>query len=158
SILLCDGNGACVTSNAVCAPYTCLDAEGCKESCLVDADCLPTHRCDDGACVPREPSCDGEVFVDADGNHDDCAPYSCDPASPSCKTSCQSAADCAPGFVCDGAGQCVAAPSGAEPAGDGGCGCRTAGAPSSAAVPSFAALALALAAARRRRRPAGTPR
>jgi MYXO-CTERM domain-containing protein len=158
SILLCDGNGACVTSNAVCAPYTCLDAEGCKESCLVDADCLPTHRCDDGACVLREPSCDGEVFVDADGNRDDCAPYSCDPASPSCKTSCQSAADCAPGFVCDGAGQCVAAPSAAASDGDDGCGCRTAGAPSSGALPGFAALALALAAARRRRRVVGASR
>ena len=157
-VTLCDGNGACVDSNVVCAPYTCLDVDECKTSCVVDADCLPTHRCDDGACVPRVSSCEGDIFVDPDGNEDDCAPYGCDPANPGCKTSCQSAEDCADGFVCDSGGQCVGAPSAAGDDGGDGCGCRTAGAARGRSALHLAALMLAVAAAARRRRAAGGQR
>jgi len=125
SIFLCDGTGSCVAAEEVCDPYSCLDASGCNTSCTDDAGCAATHRCDDGVCVVRAAGCDGTVLVGADGSTDDCSPYTCDPSGPACKESCESAADCAPGFVCSGDGSCVANPT--APESDDGCGCRLPG-------------------------------
>ena len=46
------------------------------------------------------------LFVDSDGRcavpvRYPCFPYSCDPTKSTCRTECQSSADCAAGTVCD---------------------------------------------------------
>lgn len=128
SIALCNGALACEPAVSLCAPYVCLDDTACRIGCDSDADCVDTHRCDDGACVPRVAGCEGSVAIAPDGTEVQCSPYLC-LADGSCRTSCGSAADCADGFVCDSAGQCVGLGEGGGEGDDGGCGCRVAGAP-----------------------------
>ncbi|HVV17508.1 MAG TPA: hypothetical protein VHH90_09920 [Polyangia bacterium] len=92
---LCDGAGACrlYASGAVCGADHCT---GQTETAGA--------RCDGvGDCVPGAPQ--------------SCGPYTCSAAG-SCKTSCASDADCAPGTTCQGticcaAGACALAPLGA---------------------------------------------
>jgi hypothetical protein len=156
AISLCNGALACAPSASLCAPYVCRDDTACRIGCDDDADCVTTHRCDDGACVVREPGCQGSVAVTADGIEIECSPYLC-MADGTCRTTCGSAADCAEGFVCDGAGQCVTVAA-SDGAGDDGCGCRLAGAPAAPARQAAWLLGAALLLRRRRGCRAGASR
>jgi len=52
---VCDGTGNCATGTAVdCRGFVCMPPnQSCKTSCASDADCLSTHICSAGTCVPR---------------------------------------------------------------------------------------------------------
>jgi MYXO-CTERM domain-containing protein len=153
AIALCDGVSSCAASTVVCAPYTCLDDTKCRTSCGTDQDCTAEYRCDDGACVLRQPGCAGSVAITADGDEIDCAPYLCQ-ADGSCRSSCSSAAECVEPFVCDPDGRCVSlGASGDE--GDDGCGCRMPGGGGAAGGAAWLVVALAAMRARRWRRVAG---
>ena len=148
----CDGSGVCpVAQSKACAPYVCLDDVACAAKCTSDLGCeksscnLSTGECVAGA------KCDGKHTVTGiDGSKQDCTPFLCN-ANGTCKTTCQSVADCAAGHVCDSAAVCVPAGSGASGAGDdGGCGCRAAGGAPNAGLLGWL-VAIGLAARRRRR-------
>jgi MYXO-CTERM domain-containing protein len=75
----CDGAGVCRVPNAgrSCAQASCFDVVTLSEATTCNAA---------GECDPVRTSC---------------APYRCDSAAAACKTSCASAADCAPGGTCE---------------------------------------------------------
>ncbi len=81
----CDGAGACQLwpSTTPCAPLTCAAAAAMR---------MAPSMCDGrGRCVPGELT--------------SCEAYACDAATASCRTTCSSSSDCAPGYFC-GAGDC----------------------------------------------------
>jgi hypothetical protein len=100
----CAGNGVCDGANAcrsprkgtACAPATCVDAVTSSAAAVCGAL---------GDCTPAETSC---------------SPYTCDAASAACKTTCTTAADCAPGGRCEG-GACKLKDFGAPCQGDAEC-------------------------------------
>lgn len=127
----CDGAGSCKAGTTrPCAPFVCGD-KACKKSCTSNADCTKGNVCDTttSQCVPSKASCstDGTTSKPGDGTGSEkpCSPYLCNPSTGDCYGDCNTAAQCAPGFACDG-NRCVP---GATPAADdgGGCGCTTAG-------------------------------
>jgi hypothetical protein len=80
----CDGDGACVTANAIdCAPFTC-EAGACRQSCNSNTDCIAPNVCTGGSCGKRGR---GQLCTSAD---------QCDSGS------------CADGVCCDNAcaGRC----------------------------------------------------
>ncbi len=116
----CDGKGGCsAPTTASCAPFAC-DSNGCLTTCTSDASCAKSFTCKDHTCVAAENGAvcvnDGLGSKGVDGAVKDCSPYRCD-VKGTCAQSCDSAAQCAPGFACDPSGQCVAAASGSS----GGC-------------------------------------
>jgi hypothetical protein len=124
----CDGAGVCSSEpSAPCANhFACLDGQSCRTSCTKDEHCQVGHACREGACVVPGTTCiDAITSLDEQGVTHDCTPFSC--VSGECANTCQSAVQCAPGFVCDKNGSCVSPDSG-EPSDDGGCGCTTVGA------------------------------
>jgi MYXO-CTERM domain-containing protein len=86
----CDGSGTCISSlsGTVCSPTGCTDAVTLSYEAYCD---------DYGTC--------GTVSTDS------CAPYACDDVALSCKYSCTTDADCAPGVSCNG-GACQPNPNG----------------------------------------------
>lgn len=63
---LCNGQGSCVTQpNPVsCAPYLCINNQGCAFSCASDNDCSSNaYYCDQGSCQPRKA--DGAICQSA---------------------------------------------------------------------------------------------
>jgi hypothetical protein len=112
----CNGLGACSTyTTTACAPYAC-GAVSCKTSCLVNADCIASHYCAGGACVPRKDAgvaCtdSGECTspnVCADGV---CCDTACNGACESCNLS-GSAGVCSkvPDGIADPHGKCATGP------------------------------------------------
>jgi hypothetical protein len=56
----CDNQGHCQLGFETCVAYSCPDgtgdagaANGCLAACTSEADCLPTHYCDQGTCKPK---------------------------------------------------------------------------------------------------------
>jgi hypothetical protein len=130
----CDGAGQCIGAGAgtMCARNRCTGPS---------TGVGPAYCAAPGAKCPTD---DGVVF--------DCAPYICEPAFGACRTQCNSSADCANGFVCEGASKtCVPAAAATGATGDdggGGCAMGTrAGKGGLAAI----VVALLLAGVRRRR-------
>jgi hypothetical protein len=153
TVSFCQGNGQCVKDVArACQKYAC-SADGCRKDCDVDDDCEENFVCREKECVPAGGRCEeGHTVVTASGTRIDCSPFGCSEAG-SCKTTCETAADCADGRRCSSAGRCV--DDALAPADTSGCACGAAGSTSSlppTALVSFAAIAFAgLARARRRR-------
>ncbi|MBI2391626.1 MAG: hypothetical protein HYV09_18705 [Deltaproteobacteria bacterium] len=132
-----------------CAPYAC-DAKGCLTTCAGNDQCAAGNVCKDAACVPGATcSDDGLSSVSKEGTTS-CSPYRCG-GDGRCPTTCVGSDQCAPGFVCDTGGRCVAAPTPTE---DGG-GCIAGRGTSGGGA---AALLLALLAAARRRGATHRPR
>ncbi len=151
----CDGTGACPTAKTVvCSPFAC-KGDTCGQTCASDAECDPKYRCSNKQCVVGATCKDTHTVLSGDNKTTDCSPYGC--VAGKCGTTCNSVADCAEGFACDDARQCVPLSSvGAGASSDqGGCGCRVG---SSSSSQGWAALASLLGVAsiltRRRRRSA----
>lgn len=93
--------------------------------CGQNAACLVPPTCDG----KRECGCEsGARCVDDTTREtklgtEDCAPYAC--SAGSCRTSCNDATQCAPGYRCTADNRCARA-QGTTPADDSGCGCRAA--------------------------------
>jgi MYXO-CTERM domain-containing protein len=146
----CDGEGFCVAGDRAECPngFGCDDAGACLDACDDDDDCQAGLSCRDRACGEPERFCaDRSTLHEPDGSERSCRPFAC--VSGECLESCQSAAQCAQGLVCDEAGDCLAPPS---PSRDdvSGCGCRLA--PGSERSASAPWLLLLLGFARRGRR------
>lgn len=121
----CDGKGACVSAApATCAQhYSCASADSCNTTCSDAADCAPGFFCFDSKCSDGKDVCIDEVTAqDPGGNQTHCAPYRCSDGK--CDTTCNAAADCAPGSLCTAEQRCQPKP-GSPEADDAGCGCRT---------------------------------
>lgn len=122
----CDGGGACVAGPSAECPhgFACDSGGACLETCTSDDDCRGGLACRDAACVPRAAYCsDRSTLRERDGTERSCAPFAC--RAGECLESCERAAHCAEGFVCDEDDECIAPPSAARE-GEG-CGCRVAG-------------------------------
>ena len=152
----CEGTGECPPAKTKeCEPYAC-GATSCRTTCTEDADCRGGTRCEPSTmrCVSGA-TCDGDHTVTGvDGTTTDCAPYRCD-ADGTCNETCSSSDDCVSGFLCDdgsGVGVCVEASDGSAAGDEGGCGCRTAGAPRGGATGLLVVLGLGGALWRSRRR------
>ncbi|MGK4008027.1 kelch repeat-containing protein [Sorangium sp. So ce1036] len=130
----CDGRGACsaVPRGDTCLPAQCSDETHSMRRvvCLADG-----ARC-------ASPDSQAREIVD-------CAPYRCDQASGSCKDTCSSLHDCAPGTACNLSGHCVRPP----PPSIAGCSVGRAAATAASWRTCLGAIALALLAATRRRAP-----
>ena len=116
---LCDNTGACVAQTPQpCNNFVCADTSKCKTICATNADCANSLNCmNDGTCGTGASCVDDHTSKGADGVAKECAPYQCDRlGTGSCKTSCNSIDDCLSPNICDGTGECAAAPSS-----DGGC-------------------------------------
>jgi MYXO-CTERM domain-containing protein len=152
SVALCDGKGMCGESvGRDCFPYLC-GADACQASCARDADCAAGTRCQGGLCVTLA-SCDEArgVLRSADGAViKECGLYRCIPTEGTCRTTCQSSADCLTGNACTAAGACAPAP--APESGAASCACSTPGSAPSPDHPWGPALLLGLLLAPRIRR------
>jgi len=146
----CDNAGACVDGPTEgCNGFAC-GTDRCKTACATNADCAEKFSCKAGICEPAGARCsdDGLSVIDADGKVVSCGITRC--KGNKCVESCSATDECAPGYVCNvTTGKCEAPPPAASADEGGGCGCRTAGSPSSGAL---AALALGIAMLARRRR------
>jgi len=94
----------------------------CSQFCATNADCPPTHHCDEASaggmtvkvCFAGEPP--PPCTTD-----DNCPTLQhCDVANGVCTFECRTSEDCGPDHTCDGRGNCVYLGDG------GGCGCRSA--------------------------------
>lgn len=98
----CDGVGSCKASEPrACGGFACADGS-CRSRCGGDRDCVSGFACIDAACVPTSRgtcSADGNASSGLDGTSH-CAPYRCDADTGLCRLACDSAADCADGYVC----------------------------------------------------------
>ncbi len=110
-------NGEACDSDLACGGGHCIEHICCNEACTTGC-----RRCDvpgkEGTCsLP----CDDDTHARAcpDGSatcaNEDCVAQSCgelrcDAATATCRTTCTSVADCAPGYACDQAGACVPPP------------------------------------------------
>lgn len=133
----CDGFGKCQADVKDCVRFKC-DAETktCKTTCATSDDCATGSVCDPVSkqCAISGATCVNETTLKlADGTEHSCAPYECQAGA--CRTSCDTAGDCAAGKVCtnnkcvdggDGGQSDSAAPS-TTVTSDSGCGCKTAG-------------------------------
>ncbi|MGZ3456483.1 MAG: Kelch repeat-containing protein, partial [Polyangiales bacterium] len=98
----CDGAGACeAEKTSSCLPFACV-GRACATSCSADDQCGSDFRCEGGACVSRNAKCseDGLSSVPLGGTPKSCEPYRCG-ATGECQNTCETSAQCAPGFVCD---------------------------------------------------------
>jgi galactose oxidase-like protein len=145
----CDGEGRCVASpSTTCPKGLGCDTDGsCRSACASDAECQPGLTCRDEACGEPAVFCaDRSTLHELDGAEQSCAPFAC--VSGHCLDSCESAAQCAEGLVCDDAGHCLAPP---ELAHDSkGCGCRFTGDSRRSGGAAWALLLLGFVRCRRR--------
>lgn len=99
-----------------CDPYACStdpDTPGCVDVCVSDSDCLPGYVCGAtfipftlGECLPYVFTCDGgELLKAPNAEIISCVPYRC--VGNSCRQTCGSTVDCAPGYACSADGNCV---------------------------------------------------
>ena len=122
----CDGAGACAGGAASsCDPYACNPATfKCRTTCDDDTQCVAGLRCIAGACK-EGAHCTGDLAssVGKDGASSACAPFLCDPIAGTCRTACESSAECAIGSACDAATKTCnpIAASGGGDGGGGGC-------------------------------------
>ncbi|HQP34812.1 MAG TPA: MYXO-CTERM sorting domain-containing protein [Polyangiaceae bacterium] len=156
---VCDGTGKCPEPTTdVCEPFVCKGTACGMAPCATDDDCAPKFKCNSKTqeCISRDQStCDGHIVTAADGKtSDDCSPYNCrvGPAGGECMTTCTSSVDCVETHVCElETEKCIARDVPPAESDEGGCGCRTAGAPRGP-WSAIAFLAMALGAMLRRRR------
>ena len=145
---LCNGAGLCGQGapRACDNHLVCADAKACRTTCAEPADCLAGYLCAAGTCSSQSQCTDDyTVQSAADGHVESCAPFKCNPAAGSCRTTCETVDDCAAPTVCSPDHVCVYVSDGA----DGGC------VVASGATTDASGLLLAVAAAlgtRRRRR------
>jgi hypothetical protein len=104
----CNGSGGCsIPPVEICAPLIC--SGGCLFVCADDSQCIGTHYCNGGTCLPKKSN------GDACGRDGECGSTHCTEGvccNSGCGTSCESCK--VPGFV----GMCHAVPSGgADPTG-----------------------------------------
>jgi hypothetical protein len=88
-----------------CFPYHCNPtSKTCAATCASNADCAAGFLCQSGGCTqaPLATCLDGTTshnnFTKVEEN---CGPYACGPVTGTCKDTCGTTDDCAPGFVCD---------------------------------------------------------
>jgi hypothetical protein len=119
-----NGNPFCdprPTYQVPCAPYACLQDEDHPASCLTGCNedshctagnvCSPWHQC-----VPYVFSCSegpdgpqtGGTLEGTDGSTVSCSGYGCEGSI--CRVSCDSIADCAPGYLCNANHHCIPYP------------------------------------------------
>ncbi|HWA74803.1 MAG TPA: kelch repeat-containing protein [Polyangiaceae bacterium] len=131
----CDGAGTCAPEPEItCGEYACTNS-GCRSSCRSDGECSENHVCRSEKCTSGARCLeDGTHSQGVDGRVQDCEAYRCR-TDGACGVSCNSSADCAPTYVCDGEQRkCISATFDTSGGGSDGCGCRLAGAPGSARV------------------------
>ena len=103
------GNQCAVAYAVPCFPNTC-DANGvtCRVTqCSSDHDCAPGASCNvtNGLCAPIAYFCRDAFTIEAsNAQENSCSPYQC--LAGSCKQTCSSNGECAPGYSCN-AGRCV---------------------------------------------------
>jgi len=145
--------GACISQAGRPCPgnYACVDANSCRVTCAIDAECAHGYGCTNAKCVPIA-ACDGDhTIVGADGkSKTDCTPFRCNNDTNTCETSCQDVGGCADPFLCDTGGQCVARPSSRTSCAVGPIGTGT-GTRTGAGLGAISAALFALLVARRRR-------
>jgi hypothetical protein len=151
----CNGSGTCPTVMTVpCGGYGCTDdAKKCRTSCAQASDCASGFACRNGTCAKIAATCsdDGLSSTPLGGVPKSCAPFICN-TDGTCRESCSTTSDCAPGNLCDPvSGKCTAAPS--EQA-SGGCAVEgaTGGSDTSAGGAGLLGLALGLGLVARSRR------
>ncbi|AUX46017.1 uncharacterized protein SOCE26_075200 [Sorangium cellulosum] len=160
----CDDGNAC-TRTDTCSEGACkgadevvCPADACQQASQCDprsGTCAPAVNgrddtpCDDGNECTEEDSCSAgtcrgarEVNCACSG----CEPYVCFGASRSCRATCDSVNDCAPGYVCDRDHACVAPPPDRYSRDNTGCALAPPGAPGGSPWPSAALSLLALGA------------
>ena len=160
----CDGAGACKPGATVaCGAYAC-GAKACNSSCTRDSDCSSGFACEVATktCVPQTSKCSDDrtssIPADSTSAPKPCGAYLCDNSTGNCFPQCSSSDQCAPGYSCSDAHECVSQGTG-DSGGSGGC--ATSGTTSSGASPfaAFGALvALVGLVGRKRRRHAAVTR
>jgi MYXO-CTERM domain-containing protein len=136
----CHKPSTCDHKTGLCDNPAKDDGAGCDDG----NDCTTEDRCQGGACTgTQEVNCACP----------ECGRYVCFGASRSCKTSCDSVNDCAPGYVCDRMNQCVPPPPDTHNEDNSGCALAPPAIPEGSLWPPAALSLLALGAlgARRRR-------
>jgi hypothetical protein len=90
-------NGATCAAGPECQSAFCVDGRCCNNAC--NGSC---NQCDlagsEGTCLPSPPGAPGNPT---------CSPYVCNGAGAGCPSACINNSNCATGFTCDIANQCV---------------------------------------------------
>jgi MYXO-CTERM domain-containing protein len=117
-----------------------------------ETSCGEGSTCSNGVCTQTRAVCvnGGADSQAPDGVVTPCAPFTCEPSSGECRTSCSATPECTRDAVCNANGRCVTQTT--DAAEDEGCGCSVPGSVRGRAAPIMAALLLVAAGARRRRR------
>jgi hypothetical protein len=103
---LCDGDGTCGgTTTDSCGQYLCGGDGKCRSTCATNADCVAGAACVNGSCGPKPPG----ALCSAGG---ECASTVC-AQGVCCKTAC--AGTCKSCAIAGSEGECINAPSGADP-------------------------------------------
>jgi hypothetical protein len=145
----CGAEGSCL---GTCGPGGSCVGAGTGTQCVANHCTDASHGVGPAYCPSEGMACAAAAAVSFD-----CGGFRCEPAVGACYASCQSVAECAPGWVCDPSARCVRAPDVAS-GNDVSCGVAAAGAEGEGEAPGcFAALLAALALLRKRRN-AGDPR
>lgn len=146
----CGAAGSCL---GTCGPGGSCIGAGTGTQCVANHCTDASHGVGPAYCPSEGMACAADAAVSFD-----CGAFRCEPAVGACYASCQSVAECAPGWVCDPSARCVRAPDVAA-GNDVSCGVAAAGFEGEGeASGCFAALLLALALRRKRRRIADDPR
>jgi len=110
----CDGKGYCSQIfTTPCGAFKCDPTTAtCVTGCKTNDDCSENSVCNvmTGLCVLLPTSCkdDGQTVILENGTEKSCAPYGCDDVTGQCRVVCDSAYDCAKGFICDENSKCIA--------------------------------------------------
>ncbi len=99
SVVFVGSNGASCMAGTGCSSGFCVSGFCCNSACGLCGDCSLTGS--RGTCVISGTGTPGIAPT--------CSPYVCSGSAVTCPTSCASDANCAAGFWCNAASQCVAA-------------------------------------------------
>jgi hypothetical protein len=100
----------CDPLDYICGPQACTIGTECGSGFCVDGYCCDSScggSCDACNLAGSEGTC--TVTPDGLQGSPSCSPYVCDGATGSCPFSCETSADCAAGYSCNGSNQCVIA-------------------------------------------------
>jgi MYXO-CTERM domain-containing protein len=108
--LQCDGLGVCKTNPAgSCSPYRCANANACANSCVTDAQCLPSFWCELTSCVDKKPN-GAACLGDNECSSNFCVDGVC--CQSACNGTCQA---CAGVYTGQSDGSCAPALDGLDP-------------------------------------------
>ncbi len=96
--------------SASCAGYACDGVSGgCPLHCAVDSDCRTGFHCSSAqTCLPTGVQCSADLTKsESPSGPTDCTPFSCNPATGKCESTCTDSLECADGYECDVTHYCV---------------------------------------------------